>query len=243
LEDVADATLDAVLGGRLPAPQQLAKALGPAAADGHLLMWVPDASEQALLTRIGIDGALPSVDGRDGFAVMTNNATANKIDSFLERSITYRGTYDATTGAVTATMTIELTNTAPSSGYPDYVIDSEFLDLPPGTNRTLLTVFSPLEQLGTTVDGEPSGMSRHPELGWNAYTVELDLPPGATRTVVIQLLGDIGDGGPYELVVRPQALARDDRVTIEMGGDTVIDFVGTITRRTVVDATGARALR
>ncbi|MEQ1701031.1 MAG: DUF4012 domain-containing protein [Ilumatobacteraceae bacterium] len=242
LEDVADATLDAVLGGSLPAPQHLAKALGPAAADGHLLMWVPAAEEQALLAEIGIDGALPSVEGRDGFAVVTNNATANKIDSFLERSVTYHGSYDQATGQVTATMTIALTNTAPASGYPDYVIDSEFLDLPPGTNRTLLTVFSPLAQLGTTVDGEPSGMSGHAELGWNAYTLELDLAPGETRTVVVTLVGNIGDG-PYELVVRPQALARDDRIDIQIGGDTAVHFVGAITRRTVVDDRGARTAR
>lgn len=242
LEDVADATLDAVLGGSLPAPQQLAKALGPAAADGHLLMWVPGAEEQAFLTEIGIDGALPSVESRDGFAIVTNNATANKIDSFLERSVAYRATYDRTTGEVIATMTIALTNTAPATGYPDYVIDSEFLDLPPGTNRTLLTVFSPLGQVGATIDGESSGMSRQPELGWNAYTIELDLAPGETRTVVVQLVGNIGDG-PYELVVRPQALARDDRVSIEVVGDASVSFVGTITRRTMVDDRGTRAVR
>lgn len=242
LEDVADATLDAVLGGSLPPPQQLAKALGPAAADGHLLMWVPSADEQALLREIGIDGALPSVEGRDGFAVVTNNATANKIDSFLERSITYRGSYDQVTGEVTATMTIDLTNTAPASGYPDYVIDSEFRDLPPGTNRTLLTVFSPLQQLGATLDGEVIGMSGRPELGWNAYTIRLDLAPGETRTVEVTLVGRIGEG-PYELVVRPQALARDDRIDIQIGGDAAVHFVGTITRRTVVDDRGTRAAR
>lgn len=237
LEDVADATLSAVLGGSLPAPQHLAKALGPAATDGHLLMWVPATEEQALLAQIGIDGALPSVESRDGFAVVTNNATANKIDSFLERTVTYRGSYDRATGEVTATMTIDLTNTAPATGFPDYVIDSEFFDLPPGTNRTMLTVFSPLEQLGATVDGEAVGMSRHPELGWNAYSIRLELPPGATRTVEITLAGNIGEG-PYELVVRPQALARDDRVNIQMEGDASVTFVGTITRRTLVDELG-----
>ena len=242
LEDVADATLDAVLGGALPAPQHLAKALGPAAAEGHLLMWSSVPDEQQLMARLGIDGALPSVDGRDGFAVVNNNATANKIDSFLERTVTYQAGHRSDTGEVTATMTVSLTNTAPPTGYPDYVIDSEFLDLPPGTNRTLLTVFSPLEQLGATLDGTQVGLSGQRELGWNAYTLELDLPPGATRTVVIQLSGNIGEG-PYELVVRPQPLARDDQVTIEVGGDATIDFVGTITRRTIVDDSGTRALR
>lgn len=242
LEAVADATLDAVLGGSLPSPQHLAKDLGPAAADGHLLMWSATPAEQALLAQIGIDGALPALDGRDGFAVVTNNASANKIDSFLERAVSYRATANESTGAVTAAMTVALTNNAPSSGYPSYVIESEFLDMPAGTNRTLLTVYSPLDQLSATLDGKPIGMSRSEELGWNTYTVKLDLPPESTRTLVIELGGQIRPG-PYELVVRPQPTAHEDHVTIEVGGDADVHFVGTISRRTVVDARGPTALR
>ena len=242
LEDVADATLRAVLDGSLPGPQRLAEALGPAAAEGHLLMWSTRPDEQALLELIGIDGALPPLHSRDGLAVVTNNATANKIDSFLERTVDYRAVYDRATGAVDGTITVTLANTAPADGYPDYVIGSEFLDLPQGTNRTQLAIYTPLDQFGATLDGVPVSLTRDEELGWNVYSVLLDLAPGASRTMVLDVGGVItGDG--YALVVRPQATARDDRVSVEVSGDAEVRLVGTVTRRSVVTASGATPLR
>ena len=242
LEAVATATLDAVLSGSLPGPQDLAEALAPAASEGHLLMWAVRADEQALLELVGIDGALPRLEGHDGLAVVTNNAIANKIDSFLERSVTYEAQYDAVTGAVTGTVTIALTNTAPATGLPSYVIGSEFLALPLGTNRTLLSVYSPLQQRAATLDGEPVGLSRDTELGWNVFTLQLDLAPGETRTIVLQLDGFVNGGG-YELVLRPQPMATDDRVSLQVVGDADVELTTTLTKRLVVTPTGASTLR
>ncbi|MDP2291119.1 MAG: DUF4012 domain-containing protein [Actinomycetota bacterium] len=242
LEDVAAATLDAVLGGSLPGPRELASALSPAATGGHLLMWVERPDEQEFMHVVGIDGALPPLAGRDGVVVVNNNATANKIDSFLRRTVQYDASFDATSGTVTGTATITLTNTAPSSGYPDYVIGSEFLDLPLGTNRTLLSIYTPLEQVGTELDGETVGLSRSTELGWHVFSLQLDLAPGETRTLVVQLRGVI-TSPDYELVLRPQPLAIDERVAITVVGDADVRFNDALTRRVVVSTTGATALR
>ncbi len=239
LAQVANAALNAILGGELPGPQILSRDLGPAATTGHLSGWAKRPEEQALLRAIGMDAALPSLDGRDGLAVVTNNATANKIDSFLQRTVRY----DATThdGAIDATLTITLHNTAPATGYPDYVLRSEFLKLPPGTNRTLLTVYSALEYNSATLDGDPTSLTTDTELGWNAFTLQLDLAPGETRTIVLTLAGKVANN--YSLVVRPQPLARDDTVSINIGGDVRITWNGRLNRRSVIDANGLRALR
>lgn len=242
LEAVADATLSAVLDGSLPPPQELAQSLSPAAAAGHLLVWTNRPEEEALLRAVGVDGRLPELDGRDGLAVVNDNAGANKIDSFLEREITYDATYDATTGRVTGTVTVVLRNTAPATGYPDYVLRSEFRDIPPGTNRTLLTVFSPLDRTGALLDGEDVTMRNSSEQGWNASTLLVDLAPGQERTVVIDLDGAIA-AGDYALVVRPQPLARDDAYRVSVGGGTDVEYTGPITRRTVLDANGDTAFR
>jgi len=134
-----------------------------------------------------------------------------------------------------------LHNTAPAAGYPDYVLRSEFLDLPPGTNRTLLTVYSALEYTAATLDGDPTSLTTDTELGWNAFTLELDLAPGETRTIVLTLEGQVADD--YSLVVRPQPLAREDAVSINVGGDVQITWNGRLDRRSVIDANGPRALR
>ncbi|MEI7546462.1 MAG: DUF4012 domain-containing protein [Actinomycetota bacterium] len=240
LEAVATTTLDGVLNGKLPAPQGLAKALGPAATGGHLVGWARRADEQEMLRLVGMSGAFPPPAGHDGFAVVNNNATANKIDSFLERTVRYDAhIHDA---RVASTITIRLHNTAPSSGYPDYVIGSEFVDLPLGTNRTLLTVYSPLTRRSASLDGKSVGMRDGQEGGWNAYTMRLDLAPGQTRTVVIELQGTV-TAERYGVVVRPQPMAVPDAVSIHVTGDVAIDYTGPVPRRTLIDARGSTALR
>lgn len=240
LEKVATATLDAVLAGQLPAPQQLARVLGPAATSGDLVGWAGRPEEQELMRLIGMDGGFPEFDGNDGLAVVTNNASANKIDSFLQRSFAYDA--DVRDGMVHATLTINLRNNAPEAGYPSYVIGSEFLELPPGTNRTLLSVYSPLIRASATLDGEPLAMNNGTEFGSNVYTVQLDLEPGGTRTIVIELTGQVGSD-PYALVVRPQPMAAADTWSIHVRGDTRIDHVGPVARRSEFTARGTTALR
>jgi Protein of unknown function (DUF4012) len=240
LAQVAQATIDALLGGHLPAPQILARDLGSAATSGHIVGWAKRPEEQAMLRLIGMDAALPALEGRDGLAVVTNNASANKIDTFLRRTVRYDATVHH--GVVTATLTTTLHNTAPATGYPDYVIGSEFLHMPIGTNRTLLTVYSPLEFTAAMIDDVDTGLTSDTELGWNAYTTQLDVAPGATRVVVVRLTGRL-TADSYSLVLRPQTLANPDNVSIQVSGDTHVSYIGTPTRRTIVDAHGAGALR
>ena len=140
LEAVTRATIDQVLGARLPSPQVLAADLGPAATQGHISAWAKRPEEQQLFELAGIDAALPALNGRDGLAVVNDNASGSKIDSFLKRDVKYEATFDDTTGYADAVATVTLTNTAPSTGYPDYVIGN-IIGLPTGTNRTILSLY------------------------------------------------------------------------------------------------------
>ncbi|MDO8392287.1 MAG: DUF4012 domain-containing protein [Actinomycetota bacterium] len=238
LEKVAAATLEAMLGGQLPAPQELARVLGPAATGGDLVGWARRPEEQDLMRLIGMNGALPAAPV-DGIAVVTNNASANKIDSFLLRTITYDAVVRG--DRVHATLTVQLHNSAPTSGYPTYVIGSEFIDMPVGTNRTLLSVYSPLQRSGATLDGTAVALTNDTELGWNVNTVGFDIAPGQTRTLVLQLVGAVGDE-PYELVVRPQPIPTPDQYSIHVAGDVTIDHVGTVERRSAFSDHRTRAL-
>ncbi len=241
LAAVAEATLTKVLSSSLPGPQLLARDLGPAATSGHIVAWAREPDEQHLLTLVGMNGALPALNGGDGLAVVTNNASGNKIDSFLQRTITYDATYDDSSGETTATATIELANGAPSSGYPDYVIGN-IIGLPTGTNRTLLSVYSPLSFDSVTIDGTTVGATTQTELGWNVYSLSLDLAPGQTRTVTLTFRGTVATGG-YSLVVRPQPLAHPDNVHIAVNGDAAVTFDGVVERRTRFGDKGTSAVR
>lgn len=245
LAAVTEATMQTVLSSTLPAPQQLAQALGPAAVGGHISAWAARPEDQELFSIVGMDNALPSlVDEtavRDGLAVVTDNSSGNKIDSFLQRTITYTAEHDLADGSIESTLEIVLTNNAPTSGYPDYVIGN-IAGLPNGTNQTILTVYSPQRVTTMTVDGEPLSWTTTTELGWITSSANLILPPGGSRTVVVTMTGAVG--APYELVYRPQALPNPDVLTVDVkSSDDHITYDGTPERRIVISEDGQTAWR
>ncbi len=129
LESVARTTIERLLGVAPAAPLELGKALAPLIEQRRVLAWAPTEGEKAVLTTASMDGALLSGMGAadaqeaegtaaapQGVAVTVVNASGNKIDSFLERD------YEYVRGPAGDDLRLSLTNTAPASGYPDYVI-------------------------------------------------------------------------------------------------------------------------
>ena len=239
LEAVTLATVDRILHASLPGPQVLAADMGPAATQGHISVWATRPDEQRLMQLTGMDAALPNSNGLDLLAVVNDNASGNKIDTFLERSVTYKPVFNERTGRTDAELTITLTNNAPTSGYPDYVI-ANLVDLPTGTNRTLLSVFTPLAFTAATLDDEPIGLSSGTEQGSNVFSTYLNLAPGQQRTVHITLQGAL-DPGPYQLMYRPQPLAQPEDLFVEAknpSGRTLAGFAGNPRRRSVLSGKG-----
>ena len=211
LGQVAEGVFDALTTGPGPAPARLAGALGPAVEGGHLSVWLRSAEGQALVERLGADGAVPAVRG-DGLGVVTQNAGGGKIDVFMERTIRYDARVDAGTGGVTATAGIELRNEAPSSGEPAYLIGN-LVDAPTGTNRTWLSVYSPLDLVGMTIDGQEVEVDAGRELGRNVWSVFIDIPPGAEATVEVRMEGEVDlSDGTYRWDLLPQTTVRPDRI-------------------------------
>ena len=123
--------------------------------------------------------------------MILNNAAAGKLDFYLERSIHYVRTGCGNRRDVL--VTISLNNTAPASGLPAYVTDRLDADRPrdvkPGDNRTLLDYFAtPGTRLqSVTIDGKVSVASAHTYLGHEVYRVDVELPRGKTRAIVLHL--------------------------------------------------------
>jgi hypothetical protein len=244
LTQVSDAVVDALLNSELPPPQELADQLGPAAVEGHLTAWAVDLDQQDLLARIGIDASLPALDGRDGLAVATTNASGNKIEPYLHRGVTYTATADERTGEVTAVAEVTLRNDAPASGLPDYVIGN-LIDLPTGTNRTYLSLYSALPVETLSFGGATYTGTRDTEAGWNVTSVYVDVGPGESVTVRFELAGAISPGD-YELVVRPQPTINPDQLAVAVtdpDGDPIVTFEGELARRSVLSADGVEPVR
>jgi hypothetical protein len=246
LTAVTALTIETVLDSTLPPPQELAEQLGPVALEGHLSAYATRPEEQALFREIGMEAAMPTAaaDGFDALALVTNNASGNKIDSFLQRTVEYRPVFDRDSGRVDASLTVTLENTAPATGYPDYVIGN-LVGAPLGTNRTMLSVYSALGIDSMTIDGEPVDMQLEPELGMNVATVFLNVAPGESALVEVSLSG-VRARGVYELAYRPQPLPRDDEVTVEAtttSGATIVRHTGPLGRRTLLTEDGVEAWR
>ena len=256
LAAATEETIKAVLSTTLPPPQKLAGLLGAAAVEGHISGWASRPEEEDVFRLVGMEAALPVLRsptgtelGTDGLAVVTNNGSGNKIDSFLQRDISYIAKYDPSTGIVDAELHVVLTNNAPATGYDDYVTGNLY-GLPQGSSNSMLSIYTPLVAVGRTFEVAGSTASPTPvygyntELGYNVYTAFIVLPPGESRTVTLRLTGRIDVGG-YALAYRPQPLPIDDHLRIEItsGGDRVVNFDGTLKRRSLITGTHITAWR
>jgi hypothetical protein len=191
--------------GSLPGPRALAQDLAAPAAQGRIAFWSVHPSEQALLQRLGVDGSFPQANGNDVLAVTTQNAGNNKIDAYLHTAIHDDVTVDPGTGSVISQVSVTLKNDATSSGLPPVVIASPAVPgLEPGTNRTWLTVYSPLALNGLTVDGQPATATSGAEFGIHAYSAYVDIPPGGQSEVLLKLAGQVQMAGGYHLDLRLQ---------------------------------------
>ncbi len=194
LEAITAQLINDVFGGDLPGPRALAATLGPAMAQGRVVVWSRHAEDQPLLRRLEIAGDLPAPEV-DGLAVVSTNAGANKLDAYLRRSVGYDAIVDEDTGRIQAAVTIRLANDAPTDLPPD--AGGNPFGLPPGTNRQYVSVYSPWELTAAELDGEATGMEPEHELGWNVFSRYVDIPPG--REVELRL-GFAGEVPPWRAV-------------------------------------------
>ncbi len=221
LEQLARLTMERLTSVDLPGPRELGDLLGPVIEEHHLQLYAFDPSEADLVDGMGISGRYPEVRG-DFVGVTTTNAGGNKIDVFLQRALSYDAHWDPDTGEVTATATVTLANESPPSGLPDYVIGNALgrrlgdPDLPRGSNSSFVTLYTPWEPAGATLDGQPVDLETGEELGRRALSTFVAIPPGGTVTLVVELRGVLEDEDTYRLDLAPQPLVHAEQADVHI---------------------------
>ena len=233
LGDVAEEVVRRLTAGTLPRPAAIVDALAPAARSGNLAVMSLVEDDAALLRSLDLDLAVDPVEG-DYVALVTQNASSNKIDTFLRRSIDYDVEIDDD-HRLRATIAVTLHNEAPATGLPEYIIGNQ-LDprLPDGSSRLYVSIYSPWGLLGATLDGQPSAMESEVELGRNVYSRYVDLGPGEAKTLTLEYTGQLDDGDVdgdhYLLDIRHQP-GVDDDVSVSLDGEPLAQLKVTTDRR------------
>jgi hypothetical protein len=213
LLDVASAASKKILDSR-GEPTALLRAAGKAAGERRFLVWSADPAVQADLAQTSVSGIIPTTTAPYvGLSIV--NDGGNKLDYYLDRSLTWTRTGCGPTRQTTVTIT--LTNNAPASGLSPYVTgrsDIRSYPVKPGDNRLAVSYFATQGALmqSVTVAGRPGtgriGVEReHP-----VYTIDLELPRGTSRSIVLQLSEPAGNGPP---IVLRQPLVRPLNVTLK----------------------------
>lgn len=222
LETLSREVFTRLTSGALPGPRRLAEVMAPLVRGGHLQFASLHRREQPFLARIGIDGAMPPVDG-DFLSVVTSNASGSKIELFLRRSTRYAARVDPDTGAVEATIEVTLHNGAPAVGLPDYLIGNVVgqtalggKDLPPGTSRLFLSVYTPWDLVAGEVDGTERDFEQQRELNRSVVSTMIDIPPGATRVVTLHVQGVLPARHRYRLDAVPQPLVEPEQIDLQV---------------------------
>lgn len=237
LAAVAEAVIERISAQTLPGPEELGRVLGPAARAGHLQIVTFDDNENDFLRSV----KLLRDFGRDGttdfVGLVQTNGLSNKIDLYLERALDYRVRIDQD-GAIAATATATLRSIVPPDA-PEFTLGR---DDTRGVNRVLLSLYTPHELTGATLNGEPVVFHTTVEFELGRYLVEIDVPPtGAPFVVEFALAGFLPPGDEYSLEVWHQPLVNTDDVTVSVaqGENTTIEWSGPLVENLILDNGGA----
>ena len=216
-QSVGGAVVDAVLSRGTRYPTALLHVLGRSAGDGRLRLWSARPQEEQQLATTPLAGVLPRTTAPFA-AVVINNAAESKLDYYLERSVRYAGGPCGAGPVRTTTVTVVLGNTAPPTGLPDYVVirgDHPSVARPRGAERVLVSLYGTQGAglFGVQLDGKPATAGVGVERGHPVFTADVDIDPGASRTLTYRLSEPTSPGRPTS-PVQPLTLSQKTVVTL-----------------------------
>ena len=215
LTAIAAAVFDEVVTAPAGRTTALLRALGRATGEGRLMVHSTDPGEQEVLETTPLAHALPGTAAPHAEVVLTN-ASGNKLDYYVGRTIAYAGQGCGAPRRSTS-VTLTLDSTAPSGGLPRYVdgrLDPDPTG-PPGTVRELVSLYATrgARLVGASVDGVPRAVTAGVEEGHPVFRLDVELAPGATPVVVFDLVEPTVEGAA---TVPVQPLVRPAEVTVSL---------------------------
>ncbi len=149
-------------------------------------------------------------------AAIAINASGSKLDTFLERSLTYEvgRCPSSQPGRVDSVLSVGLTNAVPEgASLPDYVVGLAERRPDGPVNRTLAQLYLPMgaKLVKVSVDGKPASYSVFREQDRLALVLPVELPPRQERTIRVEF-SEPADDGPGSAPSQP--LVGEQQTTI-----------------------------
>jgi hypothetical protein len=198
----------------------LGRALGDAAAGGHLRLWSADTGEEEVFERTGLGGGPATKDAERTFHVAVQNRTASKLDYFVKPAVRQEvRVTDQGTAVVRTTVIVE--NRAPTDARPSYQFGPAAITEKPGDYLAWVLLWGPAgsRQL-------QNGVS---ESGLNLSQFVVAVPAGERREVTFEtvLSAAVVDGElRLRLVPQPRLEPMPLTVTLRSGGGASTQWQG-----------------
>ncbi len=208
------------------------RTLARTASEGHILVYSEDTQMQAGLAGTGAGGALSAGPG-DLLSIVENSSGGTKVDYYEDRDVRYEVDLWSD-GSGEASAQIRLTNAAPSTGLPRYVIGPNPGYAAAGEGGQLVSVYCGdgcwLEK--ALRDGTQIGVRPGSELGHPFFRDYFNTPSGATNdlqlTWYLPTAWQGGDtGGSYHLTFLNQVTIRPTSLRVEVHAPDGMHIVGT----------------
>jgi len=198
-------------------------ALARGVEERRILVWSADEGEQSLLDSTPLAGQLPATtEDVSGFGIYFNDATGAKMDYYLDAIIGGESVTCRNDRRPEFTVGFGLTSSAPADAAETltrYVTGGGVFGVEPGRIRTEALIYVPpgAAIVEGRVNGEvvPFNVQEHEGRLVAKFIVEL--APGESQSVQIDVLGDLGQS--EELAIEHTPMVRETQVQLAVGGD------------------------
>jgi hypothetical protein len=201
LQEIANAVVKRMT-GQLQSPRTLLDALGKAVSERRIAVWSSSPADQKLLEETPLAHLIPD-DPAPYAEVVVNNLGGDKLDYYLKRGIEYVA--DGCDGETReSTVTVRLTNTAPSNALPDYVTNSAGLHpeipiaVPTGTMLSSIRLLATRDArlVSAVANGQRVPVFTDTERGHPSFEVQVAIPPGQSGELSFHLSEPTSAGAP-----------------------------------------------
>jgi hypothetical protein len=194
--------------------KQLMSGITRATHEGRIRVWSGSPSEQALIWKYPVSGAItgPSVTPAQ-FGVYFNDGTGAKMDYYVKRTVKLIrqcpvGGYEQTRVRITST------NTAPADSartLPDYVTGGGVFGVRRGDVQTNITVYGPAQSNveSATLEGQKTPFAPYIHANRPLGVIAVQLAPGESKTVEFSFNKIVQHTEP-DVVVTPTVQTVDD---------------------------------